>query len=142
MKTISVGITLAALAASALITASISGKAASSIKTSSLQSCRQSGLGGAECECQIALSVGTKNALQSFLRRNPHADTACNATASTNTGISIDFPPNSTSPLPGSSSSSSGGSTSSSSSGGSSGAGQNHDHDNDGDKDRGLIFAH
>ena len=37
----------------------------------------------AECACSTALNVGTRTALTSFLRRYPHADTACNALAST-----------------------------------------------------------
>jgi len=37
----------------------------------------------AECACSSALNVGTRSALTSFMRRYPHADTACNALAST-----------------------------------------------------------
>jgi hypothetical protein len=37
----------------------------------------------AECACSTALNVGTRSALTSFMRQYPHADTACNALAST-----------------------------------------------------------
>ncbi len=36
-----------------------------------------------ECACQVALDTGSRGALQMFLRRYPHASTACNASDST-----------------------------------------------------------
>ena len=135
MKTVKVVFSLAALAGSALVLASISGQAAN---TSA--SCKKGGLSGAECACQLALDTGSSVALQKFLRIYPHADTACNAQASTantngNSGLDVKSGGNtnggvasnagsiSSSSSSGGSTSSSGGSTSSSGGGGSSSSG-------------------
>jgi hypothetical protein len=37
----------------------------------------------AECACQMALEIGSKNALRKFMRLYPRSNTACNALAST-----------------------------------------------------------
>ena len=135
MKTVKVVFSLAALAGSALVLASISGQAAN---TSA--SCKKGGLSGAECACQLALDTGSSVALQKFLRIYPHADTACNAQASTantngNSGLDVKSGGNtnggvasnagsiSSSSSSGGSTSSSGGSTSSSGGGSSSSGG-------------------
>ena len=74
MKTLNVVLSLSALATSALLALSISAQAAGPSNN-----CRRLGLNMAECSCQHALNMGTKRAIQLFLRQYPHSGTACNA---------------------------------------------------------------
>ena len=78
MKSLNVVLSLSALATSALLAISITAQAAGPSNN-----CRRLGLSVAECSCQHALNMGTKRAIQLFLRQYPYSNTACNALNST-----------------------------------------------------------